>query len=303
MASSAHAPRIAVLGYCQADGLGDAFTRLCPHATVQAWRIGVLDKHLKDEIAAQLDDFDLIVSQVKDPNSNAILNVERLREKHRNVVFFPTIVFNGFQPDCIYLRRGGQQITGALRHMHSAIIAAAFSLGLPQQRVARLFNAATYESLGYFDAFAQACDFMLRTLSAEGLDVGPYVDDWLRTDGCFMYTLNHPHMCVLARVAHMVAVQAGLIGQEAAVPGDIPDALSEGLHWPVYPEIARRLNLPAGPIVFKRPIHGQAKAAGAAPDLQAVIAGQYEIYTEIGRPEITSAVPKRIREGLEAALD
>ena len=303
MAMGASTLRIAVLGYCQADGLGDAFSRICPHATVKAWRIGVLDKHVKHEIAGELDQFDLIVTQVKDPNSSAILNAERLREKHRNVVFFPTIVFNGFQPDCVYLRRDGQQITGALRHMHSAIIAAAFSLGLPQQRVARLFNAVTYESLGYFDAFTEACDFMLKALSAEGLDLSPYVDDWRRTDGCFMYTLNHPHMCVLARVAHIVAVRAGLIEQDSALPGDIPDTLSEGLHWPVYPEIARRLDLPIEPIVFRRPLHGQARLEGQTPDLQTVIAGQYKIYAEVGRAEITSAVPKRIREGLEAALE
>ena len=298
---SAGPQRIAVLGYCQADGLGDALSRICPQAEVKAWRIG-LDQQVKTDIAAELGRFDLIVSQVKDPNPNAILNADRLREKHRHVAFFPTIVFNGFQPDCIYLRRGGQQVVGALRHMHSAIIAAAFSLGLPQARVARLFNAATYQALGYFDAFAEACDFMLRTLSAEGLDVAPYIDEWRRTDGCFMYTLNHPHMCVLARVAHLVAVRAGLIDEDSALPDDIPDALSEGLHWPVYPEIARRLNLPVSPVVFRRPLHGQARPDEQTPDLPTVIAGQYSKYVEIGRAEIALAVPKRILEGLEAAL-
>ncbi len=294
-------PRIAVLGYCQTDGMRDSLSKLCPNADVQGWRIGVMAQKAKDEIAEQLGGFDLIVSQAREPDGSA-LNFDRLRDRHKKAVFFPTMLFNGFQPDCIYLRLDGQFVTGALFHMHSAIIAAGFSLGLSQKRVLRLFNALTYEALGYFDAFAQARAFMLSSFSAAGFDLRPYVKDWRRTEGCFMYTLNHPHICVLARLAHMIGVRTQLVDPETPVPDDVPDVLSDSLRWPVYPELAARLGVPVRDIVFKPPVKPSMPAADRDLTLQALIAREYEHYDIVGKADIRSALTQRIMDGMESVL-
>jgi len=292
MSDIARGPRIALVGSCQVSGIGDALLKLCPNAEVKAWHMGVT-KESKEDIAAQLGRYDLIVSQMKEANPNAVLALQRLQETHANVFYIPTLVFNGFHPDCIYATVRRQFVVGPLSRLQSGIVAAAFVLNVPEKSVSRLFNALTYACLGYFEAFDVARSLMLKSYSEAGFDLAPYVDSWKAT-GSFMHTLNHPNIHVLARFAHMIGVRAGFIDEATSLPNDVEDVLAAGIRWPVYPEIARNLGLERSKIVFKMPSRDV--------DLATAIPQFYEFYRGFDLADLQASVPARLLEGLGAAL-
>jgi hypothetical protein len=292
MSDIARGPRIAVVGSCQVSGIGGALLKLCPNAEVKAWHMGVT-KESKEDIAAQLGRYDLIVSQVKEANPNSVLALQRLQEAHANVFYIPTLVFNGFHPDCIYATLRGQFVVGPLSRLQSGIVAAAFLLNVPEKSVSRLFNALTYACLGYFEAFEVARSLMLKSYSEAGFDLAPYVDSWKAT-GSFMHTLNHPKIHVLAQFAHMIGVRAGFIEEATSLPNDVEDVLAEGIRWPVYPEIARNLGLERSKIVFKM--------ATRDVDLATAVPQFYEFYRGFDRADLQASIPARLLEGLGAAL-
>jgi hypothetical protein len=270
-----------------------ALQKLRPDAKIKSWHIGVAAE-TESDIAAQLGEYDLIVSQIRGADPSALLSLQRLQETHQNVLYVPTFVFNGFQPDCVYIRIRNKLCEGPISNLHSAIIAACYVMGIPKDRVSRLFNSLTYRSLAYFDAFDIGRDLILHNFATAGFDLSPYFPEWIRTSGSFMHTVNHPHICVLVRLAHLVAVRAELVDETTALPKDVEDALGKVFQWPVYSEIARRLALPSGSMLFRR--------ADREIDLQTFIAGSYKKYHDFDRSELRTALPRRVMDGIESVL-
>jgi hypothetical protein len=293
MSSLKNGPRVALVGSCQVIGIRAALIKMCPNADIKAWHVGA-SPDTKEMIAAQLDQFDVVILQLREATRDAPLDVLRLQETRNNVYYLPTIVFNGFHPDCIYLRVQGKFFEGPMHHLQSGIIATSYALGLSEQRARRLFNSFIYASLGYFEAFDIARDLMSANFAAAGFPVDQYFDDWRNLPGGFMYTLNHPHISVLARMAHMIGVRVGLFDDTYALPNNVEDLLSTGIRWPVYPEIAHRLRMSGGDVVFWR--------GGNGHSLRDVVSRCYRIYDGFERANIRSALPARLVEGLETAL-
>lgn len=94
---------------------------------------------------------------------------------------------------------------------------------------------------------------LLKLLANYGLDMGEEFAAW-HARGPFMHSINHPRGFVLADVARAAAIRAGLL--DAAAPHVVPpfDQLSVDTIWPVYPEIAEALGVPAS-LLFKRYSH------------------------------------------------
>ncbi|KAK0349923.1 hypothetical protein LTR94_031109, partial [Friedmanniomyces endolithicus] len=61
----------------------------------------------------------------------------------------------------------------------------------------------------------------------------------------FMHTLNHPHIAAIAQLARGVARRLGAEETDLRQPLEniVPDALSLGPIWPVYPGVAESLGL------------------------------------------------------------
>ncbi len=148
MSDSPKGPRIALVGSCQTVGIRAALLKMCPEADVRAWHLGVA-RETKEDIAGQLGQYDLIVSQVREADPNAPLALPRLQSAHKNVQYVPIFVFNGFHPDCIHLQIKGKHPVGPLNRVQSAIIACCYVLGVPEAKVSHLFNSLVYSSLGY----------------------------------------------------------------------------------------------------------------------------------------------------------
>lgn len=235
--------RIAIIGSCQVTGLRVAVQRMLPDAEVKSWHVGVPAPPIGDTdeaLLAQLAGFDFIISQLSDWDSHILLRISRLRDLGLPVIYLPTFVFAGFHPDSTYVIGSGGLVRGAETDYHSIIIAASFQLGIPAERVAPLFNAYVFVELGYFDVFEASKTALIASFEKEGFDLRPYFDHWRAEVGQFMYTINHPHIMVLANLARLALVQTNLILPDLDLSDAIEDYLADDFIFPTYPALARK---------------------------------------------------------------
>jgi hypothetical protein len=274
-------PRIAIIGSCQVVGLAAATRRLLPGAEVKAWHIGVHPKDSDEDILALLPGFDLVLSQIPDWDEHVSLRFSRLREHGLNAVYLPVLTFPGFHPDITYIRAPD----GSMRHglgtdYHSLIVASAFVLGLPEQRIPSLFNSYVFAELGYFEVFEAAKKALLNNFRNAGYDLGLLFDMWIRQVGQFMYTINHPHILVLATLCRVVLARANLVDVMTPMPENIDDSLAAHFIWPTYPSLAKRIGL-SGSTTFLVIAHGLAEGQARELPLTDYITGCYRKYSRL----------------------
>jgi hypothetical protein len=295
----AKSPRVAIIGGCQVVGFAAAARSLLPDADVHDWHVGVHPVITQEALAALLPDYDLVVSQMPDTDKQSPLATIRLREQGVRVLPLPVVTFCGFHPDSAYILNAGRIVPGVWSDYHSILVAASFLLGLPRERVPNLFNSLVFHELGYFQAFEDAKSaFIERWLSA-GFDLAPFVEIWLAETGLFMYTMNHPHIRVLADLAKLALSDAGLVTPEAAWTIPLKDSLANHFVWPVYPELAKRIGI-LGSTGFMRPLRSLAADEPREVSLTAYITACYERYNSIERDSLRvpsiSAATARLKE-------
>ena len=244
--------KVAFVGNCQAPGIVASLKSLLPEATVEGWHFGA--QAIKgEELLARLADFDVVMKNLPEGHADNLFDLNRLGERFARVVAIPPVAFTGFHPDIAYVFHGGRAVRGIFGDYHSAIIAAAFLLGLPPDRVPGLFNSLIYARLGYFDAFQRAKEEFIAQHREHGYEIAPHFDRWL-AGGAFMYTINHPRIEVLSTIATMAAIRAGLVAPDTPIPDGVFDNLEASGIWPTYPELAQRIGI-AGSMVFTRGRH------------------------------------------------
>jgi hypothetical protein len=164
------------------------------------------------------------------------------------VFYFPSISFPAFHPDMTYLR--GQQkgkaaaetVTNEMVMYHSAIILTGYVSGLSSDEIVDLFRTEIFAKLGYFDVWTSSRKELLAAGAAAGMPLGALFEQWLRR-GCFMYSMNHPRLHVMADVTRALLTQSGLPIVSQNVASYLDDPLRLMSIWPVYPGIAERLGL------------------------------------------------------------
>lgn len=270
--------KVAVIANCQAPGVARSVRFFLPGASVSHFRYNdIKSVDRLSAVADELKGFDLILSQYTENPFFESLDSSRLLERGLNAKSFPPVVFQGFHPDMTYLRYSGKELTGPLDTYHSRLVAACFLKGIEAAEVLDHFNAFNFARFGYFDAYEQSVGLFTDRCSSFGIELGGYLDGWLRS-GSFMHTINHPRVCVIAAIVYELLQGSGL-NPIAYSQADqlIPDDLQSGIIWPVYPEIASRLKI-AGSMVFKHAvIRGEFKYLQA----QQLVNEYYEKYRSI----------------------
>jgi tetratricopeptide (TPR) repeat protein len=253
---------VAVVGNCQAIGVAQCLRRLLPQAEVTTTVVASQTRrseaeHLLEGCAGA----DLVVAQgFRDPDHPlGRAPLDGLGDRH---VAIPLIAFTGFHPDVFI---APQRDAAPLFQRHqSRLIAAAFLRGVPEAEVAALFNGYVFAALGYFEEFDRAERYLLA--SCPDLDLSRLMPGW--RDQVFVHMPKHPVIRVLHDVAAEVCRMSGF---EPADAGPGPDHQALNMIWPVYPELARRLNV-GGSMVFR-------PGKGAPPmDLDGLIAHFYAHY-------------------------
>jgi hypothetical protein len=246
--------RVAVVGGCHVSGISLALRALLPGATVNAWHVGV--SLPAEKIAEEMPSHDVIVTQGLDLSGWGDLEITKLREKYgatKRVVFVPTTIFTGLHPDLTHVDYQGDVLNTPMGTMHSVIAIAAYTMGINPYQTARLFNAATYEKLGYMNSFQTAAERLIEQLEFYGYNIVPHLDRWLLS-GAFMHTANHPRIDVLSSLATLAAIKAELIPPDTMPPEGLTDYLGTHERCPVYPEIAKGIGFD-GSLIWHRSTH------------------------------------------------
>jgi len=293
--------RIAVVGRCQAAGIGDALMHMVDDCEVHSF---VAQESYRDRMLPHaqkaLAECDLIFSHYLYAD-HGFYSTENLRKEFGEVILIPPVVFSGFQPDCIDLIVGHSSHPSPLGSYHSAIVAAAYSLDVPSDRVETLFNKFVYQRLGYYQEFAKARTYLHSSMKAFGIDISGEWPDWVKS-GVFMHSYNHPKPIVLASLAKLLAIKAGLVPADTPTPELGFDFLSHFPIWPVYPELAQALGT-KGSYTFKKAgtpvlIEGTHTLMG----LREFVQKSYELYGDVPQEAFDLPVVAKTREVLAPLL-
>jgi hypothetical protein len=198
-------------------------------------------------------------------------------------VHFPNIVFPAFHPDTVYASysRSGRKLllSSPLRDYHSSLILFGFIEGMSQEQTATLFAEPVFRRVGFLDAWTPAQDELCNAARRVGLPLDREFMAWSRR-GCFMHTINHPHLETLADLVRVMLKRLGIAVRDAAVAAYVADELMTSVVWPVYPGISRPLGIP-GSYVFK-----QGDKRQTCLDLEGLISACYAHYERFDRQQI-----------------
>ena len=291
---------LAIVGSCQVVGLRAAAQQYLGDATIKVWHVYAGEGSLPEQIAPLLPQYDFVITQF---NGDELLSLRKLTEAGVNAIYLPVVAFRGFHPDQIYVIDREQNMVriDGFGDYHSAVILSACLSGLSQARTLRLFNAAVFAELGYFDVFNAARAALIRNFAEAGYDIGGEFEAWLGSLGQFMHTINHPHVGVLAPLARLALIKCGLIDAGAPHPDVLPtDQLRVQLVWPTYPALAARIGVAGGFDVLGKGAHDRpddARRVGLAD----VIARSFEVYRDL-KPERLTPPALRALAKLQAIL-
>lgn len=159
------------------------------------------------------------------------------------LIRIPMISFSGFHPDIVYARKKStNELT--LPHYNSAIAVWAYKNRLEISAAEKLFNKKTFAELGYLDHWAPSIDELRLEFKNSDLEFGEFFLP-MRREGLFMYSLNHPKVMALVRLAKLTAQKMGAGKEVLDKYIDINEGLNEVI-WPIYPEIGENLSLHSG---------------------------------------------------------
>lgn len=232
--------KIGVLGNCQAHGVAQCIRLLAPQVEVVSRSVSLADGDNAEVIAAVAAEMavcDLALIQTLNEVQPRLAGLfeTALAQTGSRARRWPSIIFRGFHPDCVYVVRDGRVAEGIAGPYHSALLCAAWAEGLPPERAALLFNAFAYAALGYFDAFDEAVALLEPQARRHGFDLSAFLN---APASPFMHTVNHPRVEILQSVAAQVLDLAGVSRVPTAPLPD--DELSHGPVWPAYPQLAHR---------------------------------------------------------------
>jgi hypothetical protein len=232
-----------VLGNCQSRPLASSLQALCPSATFTPVELtaAAMERFAAGDkrILRSLCEYDAIFAQVP-----AIVT-RTFPDLTAKVVRIPFVTFAAYHPDLVYIntvREGAKQyLFGPMGQYHSAITLWAYLHGKSTAETLTLFNAATYEALGYFDFWQTSRNGVLHEGEAAGMLLHANIDRWARR-GCFMHSVNHPKIDVFIDIAQELLRKLELPCLPNAAQYLI-DEFAEGAVWPIYPEIGQNLGI------------------------------------------------------------
>ena len=163
--------KIRVLHGCQMDGLVSALRILFPTADVEGFHTYRLLKEESAEIQADVRTADVaFVLPMDDKHGN--LAFDRIQTLGPKIQFVPHVVFAAFHPDIIYLEReDGPRVQTPMTDYNSLIAAAAYLAGLDAHQTTRLYNAYTFQALGYFSLLDGSKASLLVDFAFHGIDL------------------------------------------------------------------------------------------------------------------------------------
>jgi hypothetical protein len=279
------APRILVMGNCQAGTVAKAMRYLLPDAQVDFISVFSVRRRFGRlaDLIARAETYDAVFTSIYLPPFKDGGTILDLRARP-NVRAIPTVAFAAYHPDVVSV--GVQDpatlqglVSGPMGHSHSAVTLYAYLAGFSQAQTLGLFREPVFERLGYYEFWNEAVA-ALRRLGAEAdYDLDADIARWSRR-GCFMHSTNHPKLSVMADIARGLLRKAGIPFEACDLESFLPDEGAGMGSWPVYPEIAQHYGIPGSALFFKAetPRSGPARTMSRAD----YVAAAYAYYD--GKP-------------------
>lgn len=261
--------KASLIGNCQIDGIARCIAVMQP--SISARGLYVTDLEAEPELQRDaLTSCDVIFVQTR-------YGFDALKQSFPELVgkaiAYPLVHFPGFHPDMTYVRDSeGNLVETLLSRYNSKLTLAAYVNGLEVERAVSLFASEVFDAAGYFSAWAGATSMLATEYEQSDIDLGDSLSRWARR-GCFMYTMNHPRLLVLADIARAMLEKAGQPVRTMRPETYAKDSLQELVIWPVYPEIAAIYGL-EGDYCFK-------PQNGRVIDLEQMVRGSYASYAAI----------------------
>lgn len=214
----------------------------------------------------------------------------------------PAISYTAYHPDMGYVARAdGSHFGGATGDYHSMLCFWAWQKGLDFQEAVKLFNYEVFDILGYFSHKLTADKFLVDSGDAIGFDLRSLLRKWA-AKGCFMHSLNHPKLFVLADVARH-ALSKKNIGFTPSIENYVVDDLASHPCWDVYPEVANKFKI-EGSYSFKRARHlGAANRPAPVLSLAQFVKTSYDCYDANREAGLRLLTPPASFARLEAFLE
>ncbi len=228
--------QIIVSSDCQTGGIAAALRIIFPNDEITPLTLPSSSKlKAQSKFAEKLKIADVWVS------SGGYKLLETMTWDHPlQLIRIPVISFAGFHPDIVYARKASTHEL-VYPHYNSAIAVWAYRNRMEAQEAEKLFNKKTFIELGYLDQWGPSAERLQQAFKDSDLEFSDFFLA-MRREGLFMYSLNHPKVIALVRLAKLVAQKLGA-GPEVL---DRAIDINEGLHeeiWPVYPGIGESLSL------------------------------------------------------------
>ncbi len=241
--------RIAIVGNCQVFGITSLMQTMseevitkgyeCTENFISGLRNGTLD--IKPFIEA-----DFILAHRR--NDWIEILEQRIPSIRNKIKLIPAIFFSAFHPDCVYIKHLNQVIDSPIGAYNSSLAFYGWKKELSLEKTVRLFSKEVYEALGFFNYWNSSVEFLSREWDSSGLFLDDKISRW-STHRCWMHSVNHPKLFVLADVARAALAREG-IQPVPNVEFYLKDTLADYPCWPVYPEIGDILGIPELPLPY-----------------------------------------------------
>jgi hypothetical protein len=248
--------KLLIIGNCQAAVIGKLLEAMSVDTSVVT--VGLESSNYDGILSGNLD----LSSYMEECNNVVIHNIhasfiEKLSKTYPDFlekrITIPAISYTAFHPDMGYINReDGTHFGGPTGDYQSLIAFWAWQNALSSDEALSLYRYDVYEFLGYFEQKTTSDQFLIGLGKSMGIAMEPLITKWAAR-GCFMHSINHPKLYVLADVARLLLDRAG-ISYTPNVENYLTDDLAMLQSWDIYPEVASKLGLP-GSYTFKRHRH------------------------------------------------
>jgi hypothetical protein len=267
--------KIAIISNCQGDGLAYCINAMNPELNAKFILFTEFSTGTQ-KISDILADYDFVFAQ-------PYVKHDVPPEFAAKVFYFPSIAFAGYHPDMTYARGKRadgewETVHGVMSSYHSAIAIFGFCMGIPLDQIEGFYNPYAFGKLGYFDVWPSSRQELIDEGASVDMPLGALFKKWTRRGG-FMYSFNHPEIAVMADIARRLLETANLAIVNRNVEKYIHDPLRDMPIWPIYPAIARRLNI-EGDTTFR------CNYADRSYSLRAFLEESYRVYEKYGRDAI-----------------
>lgn len=248
--------RLLMLGSCQVVGLSALMQAMVSSLSVTAYELNRFNlEGFKDgrlNLAELVAGHDLVLMHPHAELSRLL--AEDLPQMAHKIKLMPSISFTAFHPDLVYITHGQQgHVMGPMGEYQSSLAFYGWVNGLSIEQTLSLFSGDVYEFLGFYDYWEASLVSFAHMEALTEIRLAHLLSRW-NTQGCWMHSINHPKLFVLADIARCLLARVGI----PAMPGvefSIHDNLADGPVWPVYPEVGVRLGL-EGAYRFQQPRQG-----------------------------------------------